>query len=89
MDVQIIKCLDVPYESLREQKFMDLRLIYHDCKFCFFSLTVKGHKNLIASLENYTRKEILDDDNKYKLDNGEYHKAEKVYKKFIYIFFLW
>lgn len=48
-----IKCVNVPYESSREEEFWDIQL------------NVKGFKNLQESFENYIEVEMLDGENKY------------------------
>ena len=58
-----IKCLNVQYESNREEEFYDIQL------------DVKGCKNIYDSFRRYIAKEVLDGDNKY--DAGdEYGKQD-------------
>lgn len=61
-----IKCVNVPYESAREEDFWDIQL------------NVKGFKNLQESFENYIEVEMLDGENKYQAgDEYGYQDAKK------------
>lgn len=61
-----IKCVNVPYESSREEDFWDIQL------------NVKGFKNLQESFENYIEVEMLDGENKYQAgDQYGYQDAKK------------
>lgn len=61
-----IKCVNVPYESSREEDFWDIQL------------NVKGFKNLQQSFENYIEIEMLDGENKYQAgDQYGYQDAKK------------
>lgn len=61
-----IKCVNVPYESSREEDFWDIQL------------NVKGFPNLQASFQNYIEIEMLDGENKYQAgDKHGYQDAKK------------
>lgn len=61
-----IKCVDVPYESSREEDFWDIQL------------NVRGFKNLTESFKNYIEIEMLDGENKYQAgDQYGYQDAKK------------
>lgn len=61
-----IKCVDVPYESSREEEFWDIQL------------NVKGFTNLEQSFANYIEIEMLDGENKYQAgDKYGYQDAKK------------
>lgn len=61
-----IKCVDVPYESSREEDFWDIQL------------NVKGFRNLQESFENYIEIEMLDGENKYQAgEQYGYQDAKK------------
>lgn len=61
-----IKCVNVPYESSREEDFWDIQL------------NVKGFKNLQQSFENYIEIEMLDGENKYQAgEQYGYQDAKK------------
>lgn len=61
-----IKCVNVPYESSREEDFWDIQL------------NVKGFKNLQESFENYIENEMLEGENKYQAgDQYGYQDAKK------------
>lgn len=61
-----IKCVDVPYESSREEDFWDIQL------------NVRGFKNLTESFKNYIEIEMLDGENKYQAgDEHGYQDAKK------------
>lgn len=61
-----IKCVNVPYESSREEDFWDIQL------------NVKGFKNLQESFENYIEIEMLDGENKYQAgERYGYQDAKK------------
>jgi ubiquitin C-terminal hydrolase len=65
-----IKCIDVDYESSREETFSDLQL------------TVRGVKDINESLAKYTEEELLDGEDKY--DSEKFGKqTAKIGKKFI------
>jgi ubiquitin carboxyl-terminal hydrolase 7 len=58
-----IRCVDVTYESKREEDFYDVQL------------DVKGCKDIYESLRKYTAKEMLDGENQY--DAGpEFNKQD-------------
>jgi ubiquitin carboxyl-terminal hydrolase 7 len=65
-----IKCLDVDYESNREECYTDIQL------------TVKGCKGLMESFENYVQKEILDGEDMYEAEGHGKQRAE-IGKKFV------
>lgn len=54
-----IECVNVDYESTREEDFTDL------------SLNVKGCRNIYDSFKKYTEVEMMDGDNKYRADGYE------------------
>jgi len=60
-----IECLDVPYRSIKMEKFYDLQL------------TVKNCKNIYESLEKFTEVEILEGDNMYEAEGHGKQKAKK------------
>lgn len=61
-----IKCVDVPYESSREEEFWDIQL------------NVKGFRNLQESFKNYIEIEMLDGENKYQAgEQYGYQDAKK------------
>lgn len=61
-----IKCVNVSYESSREEDFWDIQL------------NVKGFSNLEASFKNYIEIEMLDGENKYQAgDEHGYQDAKK------------
>lgn len=61
-----IKCVDVPYESSREEDFWDIQL------------NVRGFRNLTESFKNYIEIEMLDGENKYQAgDEHGYQDAKK------------
>lgn len=60
-----IRCLDIPYESSREEEFYDLQL------------SVKGLPDLEASFKDYISVETLDGDNKYSVDGKGLQRANK------------
>lgn len=61
-----IKCVDVPYESSREEDFWDIQL------------NVRGFKNLTESFKNYIEIEMLEGENKYQAgDQYGYQDAKK------------
>lgn len=61
-----IKCVNVPYESSREEDFWDIQL------------NVKGFPTLEASFQNYIEIEMLDGENKYQAgDEHGYQDAKK------------
>lgn len=65
-----IKCVDVPYESLRVEDFWDIQL------------NVKGFRNLQESFENYIEIEMLDGENKYQA--GEQHGYQDAKKGVVF-----
>jgi ubiquitin carboxyl-terminal hydrolase 7 len=65
-----IRCLDVEYESRREEEFYDIQL------------DVKGCSNIYDSFRKYTKKEVLDGENKY--DAGPEFKKQKAEKGVIF-----
>ena len=60
-----IKCLDVEYESTRDEKLYDIQLI------------VSGCKDIYASFEKYTEVEVLEGDNKYRAEGHGLQRANK------------
>jgi ubiquitin C-terminal hydrolase len=66
-----IKCINVEYESSREETFSDLQL------------TVRGLRDINESLAKYTEEETLDGEDQY--DAGNFGKqAAKIGKKFVH-----
>ena len=59
-----IRCVNVKYESSREETFYDL------------SMVVKGCKSLTESFEKYVEKDIMDGDNQYQTDDFGKQDAE-------------
>jgi ubiquitin C-terminal hydrolase len=57
-----IRCINVEYESSREEEFYDI------------SLDVKGCKNIMESFDKYIAIEVLDGDNQY--DSGQFGKQD-------------
>eukprot|EP00727_Mastigamoeba_balamuthi_P008267 m51a1_g4062 hypothetical protein (1362) ;mRNA; f:735008-740750 len=60
-----IKCLDIEFESSREEQFYDLALNVKDCK------------DIYASFDKYTETETLDGDNKYAAEGHGLQRARK------------
>eukprot|EP00002_Diphylleia_rotans_P005918 TRINITY_DN1515_c0_g1_i1.p1 TRINITY_DN1515_c0_g1~~TRINITY_DN1515_c0_g1_i1.p1 ORF type:complete len:1071 (-),score=238.11 TRINITY_DN1515_c0_g1_i1:366-3578(-) len=60
-----IKCVNVDYESKREESFYDL------------SLNVKGCKDIYESFEKYVEEEMLEGDNKYHAEGHGLQDAKK------------
>eukprot|EP00002_Diphylleia_rotans_P030205 TRINITY_DN6196_c0_g2_i12.p1 TRINITY_DN6196_c0_g2~~TRINITY_DN6196_c0_g2_i12.p1 ORF type:complete len:667 (+),score=115.83 TRINITY_DN6196_c0_g2_i12:210-2210(+) len=60
-----IKCINVSYESKREESFYDL------------SLNVKGCKDIYESFKKYTEEEILEGENKYHAEGFGLQDAKK------------
>jgi ubiquitin carboxyl-terminal hydrolase 7 len=60
-----IKCVDIEFESNREEFFFDL------------SLNVKGCKDLYTSFDKYIEVEMLDGDNKYHAEGHGLQTAKK------------
>lgn len=60
-----IKCINVDYESSREEEFWDIQL------------NVKGSKNLEESFEQYIEMETLEGENKYSSPNDGLQDANK------------
>jgi ubiquitin carboxyl-terminal hydrolase 7 len=60
-----IKCIDVDYNSIKEEYYYDLQL------------TIKGCKNIYESLNKYTEEEILDNEDKYEAEGYGKQKAKK------------
>lgn len=60
-----IKCINVDYESSREEEFYDIQL------------DVKGCNTIYDSFEKYIEKEMLEGDNKYDADIHGKQDAEK------------
>eukprot|EP01111_Echinosteliopsis_oligospora_P012912 TRINITY_DN4502_c0_g1_i1.p1 TRINITY_DN4502_c0_g1~~TRINITY_DN4502_c0_g1_i1.p1 ORF type:complete len:1110 (+),score=317.42 TRINITY_DN4502_c0_g1_i1:80-3409(+) len=60
-----IKCMNIDFESNREEAFFDL------------SLNVKGCKDIYASFDTYTEVEILDGTNKYHAEGHGLQAAKK------------
>jgi ubiquitin carboxyl-terminal hydrolase 7 len=60
-----IKCVNIEYESNREESFYDL------------SLNVKGCKDIYTSFEKYVEVEMLDGDNKYHAEGHGLQAAKK------------
>ena len=67
-----IRCVEVDYESSREEEFYDIQL------------DVKGCNNLYDSFRKYIEKEMLEGDNKYDADMHGKQDAEKgvIFTKF-------
>ena len=65
-----IKCVDYEFKSEKEEKFNDIQL------------NVKSCKNIYDSLNEFTKEEILDGDDKYEVEG---HGKEKVIKKMKFI----
>ena len=61
----VLKCINVNYESVREESFYDLQL------------TIKGIKNLQESFERYVAAEMLCGDNQYRTDDFGLQDAKK------------
>ena len=61
-----IRCLDIDFESGREEPFFDL------------SLSIKGCRTLDDCFKAYTQEEILDGDNKYRAEGHGLQRASKV-----------
>jgi ubiquitin carboxyl-terminal hydrolase 7 len=59
----MVKCLNVPYESSREETFMDLQL------------SVLGHRNLYDAFRDYIKPEKLEGENKYHAEQYGYQEA--------------
>ncbi len=66
-----IECINVNYESKREESFYDL------------SLNVKGCRNILESFQKYTEVEMMDGDNKYRADGIEELQEAKKGAKFL------
>uniref|UniRef100_A0A1I7SBQ3 Ubiquitin carboxyl-terminal hydrolase 7 n=1 Tax=Bursaphelenchus xylophilus TaxID=6326 RepID=A0A1I7SBQ3_BURXY len=60
-----VRCIDVSFESSREEFFYDVQL------------NVKGKANIIDSFRDYTESEVLDGDNMYDAGELGMQKAEK------------
>lgn len=71
-----IRCLNIDYESAREEDFYDIQvfwlfavyicfLIFSMCIMNTLQLDVKGCKNIYDSFRKYVEKEILNGDNQY------------------------
>ena len=67
-----IKCINVPYESKREEDFYDIQL------------DVKGCEDVYASFKRYIAKEVLDGDNQY--DAGEQYGKQDAEKGVIFTY---
>lgn len=67
-----IKCVNVDYESKREEEFYDIQL------------DVKGCKNIYESFKKYVETEMLDGENKYDANEHGKQDAEKgvIFTKF-------
>jgi ubiquitin carboxyl-terminal hydrolase 7 len=67
-----IKCVNVDFESAREETFYDVQL------------NVKGKKNLVESFQDYIQVEMLDGENKYQSEKFGLQDAKKgvVFTKF-------
>ena len=67
-----VKCLDVDYRSVREEKYADLQV------------NVRGLESLRDSLRNYTECEILEGENAFDAEHFGKQKAKKgiSFKKF-------
>eukprot|EP00743_Colponemidia_sp_Colp-15_P009785 GILK01010717.1.p1 GENE.GILK01010717.1~~GILK01010717.1.p1 ORF type:complete len:1303 (+),score=261.81 GILK01010717.1:216-4124(+) len=63
--VNFVRCLDVDYQSTREESFYDIQL------------NVKGCNNVEESFEKYTELETLDEDNKYEAEGHGKQRAER------------
>ncbi|EAR85885.2 ubiquitin carboxy-terminal hydrolase (macronuclear) [Tetrahymena thermophila SB210] len=59
-----IKCINVEYESVREESFFEI------------SLNLKGCKNIYESLDDYVKEELLEKDNKYDTGDARYQKQD-------------
>ncbi|KAL4464023.1 hypothetical protein ABPG74_005960 [Tetrahymena malaccensis] len=59
-----IKCINVEYESVREESFFEI------------SLNLKGCKNIYESLDDYVKEELLEKDNKYDTGDERYQKQD-------------
>ena len=66
----IIKCIDYDFQSVKEEKFNDIQL------------NVKGCNNIYESLNEFTKEEILDNEDKYEVEG---HGKEKAIKKMKFI----
>lgn len=68
-----IKCVDVNYESSREETFYDVQLnvkvVDLDCRIHLCS-ALKGKRDLFGSFEDYVTLEMLDGENRYQ--SGKY-----------------
>ena len=64
-----IECINYKFQSIKEEKFIDLQL------------NVKGCKNIYESFNKYTEKEILDNEDKYEVEG---HGKEKAIKSTIF-----
>lgn len=60
-----IECLEVPYRSIKVEKFYDLQL------------TVKNCKNIYESLQKFTEVETLEGDNMYEAEGHGKQRAKK------------
>ncbi|CAL8074204.1 unnamed protein product [Calicophoron daubneyi] len=60
-----IRCINVPYESKREEDFYDIQL------------KVNGNHNIYDAFNEYVAKEMLSQDNKYDADKYGLQEAEK------------
>ena len=70
--VNYVKCINVKYKSLREEKFYDVQL------------NIKDSNNIYESLEKYTSEEILDGDNLYDSETYGKQAAKKGTKFKVY-----
>ncbi|KAL4510627.1 hypothetical protein ABPG72_004781 [Tetrahymena utriculariae] len=59
-----IKCINVEYESVKEESFFEI------------SLNLKGCKNIYESLDDYVKEELLEKDNKYDTGDVRYQKQD-------------
>ena len=66
----IIKCIEYNFQNKKREKFNDIQL------------NVKGCKNIYESLNEFTKEEILDNEDKYEVEG---HGKEKAIKKMNFI----
>jgi ubiquitin carboxyl-terminal hydrolase 7 len=64
MQLSYIKCLDIDYESKREECYSDVQL------------TVKGCKGLIDSFQNYIQREVLEGEDMFEVEGRGKQRAE-------------
>ena len=70
-----IKCIDIDFESGREEAFFDLSLSIRDC--C----------TIYDCFDKYTEEELMDGDNKYNAEEHGMQRAKKVSHLFSVMYF--